>query len=228
MNNENQITPPSDATDKQEHLLSVAEGLFAEHGFDGTSIRMIAEQSGMNVAMVSYYFGSKEKMFEQLIARRIAHMKSMADQLAQDSPGNPWEKMQLLIDGYVERLTQSKANFHKLMMREMSLGKRPDIVQAIEQRLISNMKTIHNVVQTGIDEGIFRPDVDFMMVMLMVFGTLTHATSSHNLALRCAALELENKTEMDTPEEARRRIRIGLNNAIGRYMLVNPAKYNLH
>ena len=53
--------------DKQLQILLVAEKLFAEKGFDGTSIRNIAKEAGINIAMVSYYFGSKEKMLEALI-----------------------------------------------------------------------------------------------------------------------------------------------------------------
>ncbi|HNO01068.1 MAG TPA: TetR family transcriptional regulator, partial [Chitinophagaceae bacterium] len=39
-----------------------AEKLFAEKGYNGTSVRDIAEKAGINLAMVSYYFGSKEKL----------------------------------------------------------------------------------------------------------------------------------------------------------------------
>ena len=51
-----------DFNDKQIQILQVAEKLFAEKGFDGTSIRAISKLAKINIAMVSYYFGSKEKM----------------------------------------------------------------------------------------------------------------------------------------------------------------------
>ncbi|MES1161400.1 MAG: TetR family transcriptional regulator, partial [Bacteroidota bacterium] len=49
-------------SDKREHILIVAEELFGENGFDGTSVRDIAHKAGVNLAMISYYFGSKEKL----------------------------------------------------------------------------------------------------------------------------------------------------------------------
>ncbi|MEO6348401.1 MAG: TetR family transcriptional regulator, partial [Aquaticitalea sp.] len=52
--------------DKQIQILEVAEKLFAEHGFDGTSVRQIAHEADINIAMISYYFGSKEKLLEAL------------------------------------------------------------------------------------------------------------------------------------------------------------------
>ena len=49
-------------TDKQIHILDVAEELIAKKGFEGTSVRDISTKAQINVAMISYYFGSKEKM----------------------------------------------------------------------------------------------------------------------------------------------------------------------
>ena len=56
--------------DKREHILAVAEKLFGDHGFDGTSVRDIAQHANVNLAMISYYFGSKEKMLEALLELR--------------------------------------------------------------------------------------------------------------------------------------------------------------
>lgn len=47
-------------------ILLAARKLFAERGFDATSERQICELADVNVALVSYYFGGNEKMFETL------------------------------------------------------------------------------------------------------------------------------------------------------------------
>ena len=49
-------------TDKKEQILEVAEELFAEYGFEGTSVRELAKKAKVNVAMISNYFGSKEQL----------------------------------------------------------------------------------------------------------------------------------------------------------------------
>ena len=58
--------------DKKEHILIVAERFFGENGFDGTSIRDIAQKANVNLAMISYYFGSKEKLLEALMSIALA------------------------------------------------------------------------------------------------------------------------------------------------------------
>lgn len=51
-------------------ILDAAEALFAEHGFDGVSIRDITAKAGVRLALVNYHFGTKEGLLEQVIARR--------------------------------------------------------------------------------------------------------------------------------------------------------------
>ena len=53
-----------DWSEKQIQILEVAEKLFAENGYDGTSIRHISKKAGINIAMISYYFGSKDKLLK--------------------------------------------------------------------------------------------------------------------------------------------------------------------
>ena len=43
---------------KEEHIMMVAEKLFAANGYNGTSVRDIAAKAKVNVSMISYYFGS--------------------------------------------------------------------------------------------------------------------------------------------------------------------------
>lgn len=63
--------PPS--TDTRERLLQIATRLFTEHGFAGTSIRMITREAGVPVALVNYHFGSKQGLMEAVFARALAN-----------------------------------------------------------------------------------------------------------------------------------------------------------
>ncbi|MEP1554858.1 MAG: TetR/AcrR family transcriptional regulator [Paraglaciecola sp.] len=54
----------------RELLLDVAEELFTDHGFDGTSVRDITEQAGTRLASINYHFGTKKSLFIAVIMRR--------------------------------------------------------------------------------------------------------------------------------------------------------------
>ena len=62
------------ASDTAERILDASEWSFAEHGFDGTSMRMITTRASVNLASVNYHFGSKEALFQNVFHRRLAEL----------------------------------------------------------------------------------------------------------------------------------------------------------
>ncbi len=68
------MTQPAEARPERgeapEAILDAAERVFAENGFHGATTRAIAEQARANAALIHYYFGSKEALYEAVIARR--------------------------------------------------------------------------------------------------------------------------------------------------------------
>ena len=59
-------------TQTRERILDSAEHLFAQHGFEGASIRAIVEAAHVNLAAVHYHFKSKEALLEAVLTRRIS------------------------------------------------------------------------------------------------------------------------------------------------------------
>jgi len=64
--------------------METAEILFAEKGFNGTSVRDIAEKANVNLAMISYYFGSKDKLLEALFGYRGEHFKMKLETILEE------------------------------------------------------------------------------------------------------------------------------------------------
>ncbi len=59
----------SSTTDTKTQIINVAERLFAELGFAGTTLRNVVREAGVNLAAVHYHFGSKEELFRAVVAR---------------------------------------------------------------------------------------------------------------------------------------------------------------
>jgi AcrR family transcriptional regulator len=55
---------------KRDRILDVAEELFALHGFDGVTMRQIAQGAGVDVALANYHFGRKRAVFDAVFERR--------------------------------------------------------------------------------------------------------------------------------------------------------------
>lgn len=60
-----------DAAATKERLLDAAEALFAERGFEGTSMRAVTQAAGVSVSAANYHFGSKEALLKATLGRVI-------------------------------------------------------------------------------------------------------------------------------------------------------------
>ncbi|HGS4597867.1 TPA: TetR/AcrR family transcriptional regulator [Vibrio cholerae] len=66
----------------KEKILDVAEGLFAEYGFNDTSLRTITSKAGVNLASVNYHFGDKKTLVRAVLNRYLeAFMPEMKHSL---------------------------------------------------------------------------------------------------------------------------------------------------
>lgn len=166
------MTLDSNFTDKQIHILQVAESLFAEKGFDATSIRNIAKEAKINVAMVSYYFGSKERMLEALVVYRATDLKLQLDTLRMESL-DPIEKINKLIELYVTRV-HCNSEIYKILHFEFSSKKRSINLDAFVELKKGNLKTLETIVEEGQNKGLFRKDIIVPLITPTILGTFFH------------------------------------------------------
>ena len=85
--------PPTAPQDTRDRILDAAEGLFVEHGFDGTSMRMITSAANANLAAVNYHFGSKDALVQAVFRRRLTALNqerlAELDRLEAEAGGTP-------------------------------------------------------------------------------------------------------------------------------------------
>lgn len=160
--------------DKQVQIMTTAENLFAKKGFDGTSVRDIAEAAGVNIAMISYYFGSKDKLMQALFETRTANVRMRVESLLKDDRLEPLEKVNVLIDDYVERAFRNQ-QFYKIMICEQVMEKQSLVTDLLKELKLRNAETINLLIENGVQKGVFRRGVDVVLMMQTMIGTLTNA-----------------------------------------------------
>lgn len=156
--------------DKQIQIMEAAERLFADRGFAGTSVRDIAEAAGVNLAMISYYFGSKEKMMEAVFQHRGQHMKMQLQSILVNSNMAPIQKVERLIDEYIDRIFQKQC-FHKVMIREQMMDNTGPIAEQIAQLKQTNQTLFKQIIQEGQKKGDFKKGIDIPFLMMTLVGT---------------------------------------------------------
>jgi AcrR family transcriptional regulator len=162
--------------DKRSQILGAAEKLFADKGFEGTSVRDIAHMAGVNLAMISYYFGSKEKLFEALVEYRSGYTAGVLEELAKDEHLSPMEKMYKLIDFYVDRIL-SNYRFHNIISRQFSTLQSTDLKEVLMRMKEKNLEQIHKIMDDGEKLGVFRK-VDLELTLASIIGTISQMTLS--------------------------------------------------
>lgn len=177
--------------DKRVHILDAAEQLFAEKGFDGTSVRDIAGQAGVNLAMISYYFGSKEKLLVALIAHRSSYTHGILEELNKDERLSPWDKIERLIDMYVDKIINNY-RFHCIMTTHLPTIQSDDIREMITDIKLKNFEQIKKIITEGQKLKVFRK-VDMELTVGCVMGTLTQATLSKSLYCRLMHIDIHDE-----------------------------------
>ena len=173
--------------DKREHILIVAEELFGKKGFDGTSVRDIAQGAGVNLAMISYYFGSKEKLLESLIEFRTGYAYGILEELNKDETLSPWEKIDRLVEFYVDRILNN-LRFHNIMYQANTTARSDEIMAKIIAIKMRNLEQITKIITDGQQKKLFR-QVDIPMTVGSIMGTITSYTQSKLYGCHILALQ---------------------------------------
>lgn len=74
-------------------ILDVAERLCAEGGVEALSVRTVCEQAGANVASISYHFGNKQKLLEEMFRRRVTPLNEERLRLLDAAIAGPREQL---------------------------------------------------------------------------------------------------------------------------------------
>lgn len=106
----------ADQQDLKTVILNVAESLFSEHGYAATSIRQIAEQAGVNPALVHYYFSNKKNLLKNVMERALAPMGQAIAALGKGEHASPENIAELLLS-----MLAAHPNMPRLMIREVML-----------------------------------------------------------------------------------------------------------
>lgn len=165
-------------TEKQIKILDVAEKLIAKKGFDGTSVRDICSKANINVAMISYYFGSKEKMMSYLYQYRVQRTKESFSEFAQTiKEGKPEMQMKEIVN-YVISLLFKYSYFHGFVTQEMrSLDNVKDDLLEFYQTCVIR---IEEVVKRGIVSGVFHNAPKSEDILTMIIGSALFVIRNKN------------------------------------------------
>jgi len=165
---------------KEENILFAAEKLFAEKGFEGTSTREIAKAANVNISMISYYFGSKEKLYEKLVEYRMSEAQFFSKDILERTDINEWEKVEKIVDQFAGKVRHHKC-FYRIMQREQLYSENSHIVEFLKETKMGFIGMYSKILESGLKKGIFTKNPPIYMLHSTVSGTLFYASNAKEM-----------------------------------------------
>jgi len=191
-------------TEKQIHILDIAEELIAKKGYEGTSVRDICSKANINVAMISYYFGSKEKMMSYLYQYRVLKTRENFSEFADTiKDGKPEMQMKEIIKYIVSQLFKYNY-FHGFVTQELRhtdtvKGELLDFYQIF-------VKKLDEVIKKGVSSGVFTFTPKPEDILTTIIGSTLFVIRNRNFY----ELYVPNKNEETYAKEAEKKVKMNL------------------
>jgi AcrR family transcriptional regulator len=106
--------------ERREQLLDIGRRLFAERGFEGTSIEEIAAQADVSKPVVYEHFGGKEGLYAVVVDREVERLLTMATTLLVDG-GNTREKFEAAAVALFQYIDDNADGF-RILVRDSNPG----------------------------------------------------------------------------------------------------------
>ncbi|MEZ4587939.1 MAG: TetR/AcrR family transcriptional regulator [Gemmatimonadales bacterium] len=183
----------AESTATREGILEAAEHLFAKQGFTKTTIKDIGTAAQSNPALIYYYFGSKDSLYEAVIERLAEGLRSRAAGAWPAEGGRrptPPEVIERLVAGQSAFLAEHPAA-PALMIREMldHDGQRAGAFLPVATELF---RRVRGTIEEGQRQGLFTEEVDARFGAISVVAQL--------LYFRLARAVVRRLLESDDPD----------------------------
>jgi AcrR family transcriptional regulator len=187
-----------------ERILNAAECLFAQHGFDGATMRQITEKAGVNLAAINYHFDTKEKLYAETFVRIIRPLNeqrlALLAQAGEAAGGRP-VPLRAILESFIRptfMLASGRPQFLALMSRNFSSP--PPFMREVMAREFSGLsqhylKALHATLPQ-------LPPVELFWRMFYAIGALLF-TTAHQETI---ALLSHGVVTAPDPEESIRRL----------------------
>lgn len=159
------------ADPKNIRILREAEVLFAEKGFDGTSIRDIATAAEANVSMISYYFGSKEALMKEIIRERIHESVQLLDEVMADETKTPVEKIEAFVQRFIQHKIQNVC-FTRILMTEQAMKRNEVFTEIITELRTTMARHLETLLKLAAQKGHIRKNIDVVLLTSTLIGTV--------------------------------------------------------
>ena len=148
----------------KEKIKTAAQKVFMKKGYGASRTRDIAEEAGINLALLNYYFRSKEKLFHEIMMEHVQRLFGTVAPIINDPSLTLVAKLEQLASAYIDLLTEYP-DLPMFVLNE--LRKQPDLFkkQMNLEQLLKNSSFLHQLKEK-------RSDVDPVQYLMNIMGLM--------------------------------------------------------
>ncbi|MDD2245582.1 MAG: TetR/AcrR family transcriptional regulator [Proteiniphilum sp.] len=106
----------------EQKIIRAADKIFTQKGYAATRTRDIAEEAGANLALLNYYFGSKEKLFKYVVREKLKMLLGAMGPILSDDNISLKDKIMSITEGYTNLLLENE-ELPIFILNELSVNK---------------------------------------------------------------------------------------------------------
>jgi AcrR family transcriptional regulator len=188
----------SSSEDTRNRLLAAATRLFAEQGFDGTSVKELADEAGVNVSLISYHFGGKENLYRTCL-EQFGHARlAVARRLLQ--PVQSIDEFRFRLKMFAEEMFVchlDNMDTIRILNREceMNTPLAQDIFRDTFMKVFETLTGFFSAAQQG---GMLRPEVNAALSAKIFFGSVLHIARNHQMAEKFFGMSIRDPDYRET------------------------------
>jgi AcrR family transcriptional regulator len=176
-------------------IIEVATSEFAQHGYAGARVDDMADRMRTTKRMIYYYFGSKEALYLTVLERVYAQIRQVERDVRIDEL-RPDEALRTLAEATYDHHTTHESFIKLVSIENIHRAEHLRRSDTIMRENATALTLLRGVVDRGVSEGIFRPDVDAIDVHMMISvmpvstsrtGTRSRRSSSATCSTRHSA-----------------------------------------
>jgi TetR/AcrR family transcriptional regulator len=186
-----ELTAPPGA---REQLLDTASEIMREGDIVDVSLSELSLRSGLNSALVKYYFGNKAGLLKALLERDMAFILRAVDTLlAKDM--EPEAKLRLHMDAVVNTFFRTPY-IHRLLMRLIREGEPGEAQRLADNYLKPLLGAYDRLISDGVEKGVFRA-VDPQLFYFTVIGAADRFFSARLVLKHCSDTDVLDESLLD-------------------------------
>ena len=154
---------------RRDELLELAAAMFAERGLRATTVRDIADSAGILSGSLYHHFSSKEEMVDEVLRGFLDWLFERYEQIVAEEP-NPLERLKGLFMASFEAIEHRHAQVVIYQDEAKRLADQ-ERFSYVEKRNQEQRKMWLDLLNQGIEDGYFRPDIDIDLVYRFIRDT---------------------------------------------------------